>query len=50
MATDLQTAAIFTAPYTIVDSLGSYTGIVESLELKAIRPEEFIAVVQCRSV
>jgi hypothetical protein len=50
MGTDLQTAASATAPFTITDAVGGYTGIIESLELKALRSEEFIAVVQCRSV
>jgi hypothetical protein len=50
MATDLQTAATSSTPFTIADALGSYTGIVENLELRQIGVAEYIAVVRCREV
>lgn len=50
MAADLETAAATTAPFSITDPLGTYTGIVESVEIRPYKPEEFIAVVTCRSV
>lgn len=50
MATDLETAAEATTPFTIADKLGSFTGIVEELELIEVRPEEFVARVLVREV
>jgi hypothetical protein len=51
-AADLRTAFSTSAPFTITDALGSYTGIVEDLEIRQIRGKnrEFQAIVTCREV
>jgi hypothetical protein len=50
MATDLRTAATTTNPITIIDTFGSYTGVIESLELIEVQPEEFLAIGSFREV
>ena len=50
MAIDLNTAAQSTSPISITDRFGTFTGILEpdQLELREIRPEEFVAQVVAR--
>lgn len=50
MHTDLQTAATKTLPFSITDTMGTYTGIIEKLVVYVARKDEFIAEVTTREV
>lgn len=51
MATDLRTAASSSIPFEVATKFGTITdAIIENLELKEIRPEEFVAQVTIREV
>lgn len=50
MATNLQTAAGRSSPFTIIDHLGTYTGVVEDLNMVEVRPEEYVVTVKAREV
>ena len=52
MATDLNTAAVATTPFSITDRFGTFTGLMEpeGLEILEVRPEEFVVRVRVREV
>jgi hypothetical protein len=50
MATNLQTAASRTSPFSITDHLGTFTGIIEKLEITEYKPEQWLAAVSVREV
>lgn len=50
MLTNLQTASARTAPFTIADHFGSYTGIIEKMEATEYKQEQWTVSVICREV
>jgi hypothetical protein len=53
MLTNLRSAATSSTPITIVDALGSYTGIIEQFEAYSIRPaarQSYVARIICREI
>lgn len=53
MATNLQTAAARTSPFTIKDHLDpstGFTGVIEELSMVEVKPEQFVATVKVRQV
>lgn len=50
MHADLRTATTKTAPISVTDTMGTYVGIIEKLNVIAVRKDEFVAEVSFKEV